>query len=145
MERTPPAAPHTHSLQPNGMHEQVADDREQERDQRASDGNAGVHHPLEYFVRDILLGDIARQRTADALDVAVDDGELGLLLLEHDFEAIIERRPDLGDRVLQRADRPRLLLIVWRHLCFLKDRDARQGAAAGASFAGTVRQNRRRG
>jgi hypothetical protein len=59
------------------MHQQIADDREQERDQRAGDGNAGVHHPLEDFINYVLLGDVAGQRIADALDVVLDRGEFG--------------------------------------------------------------------
>jgi hypothetical protein len=65
-------------MQRDRIDQQIADDREQERDQRAGDGNAGVHHPLEDLIHDILLGDMAGQRIADALDVALDDGELGL-------------------------------------------------------------------
>src|SRR5512134_2499322 len=44
------------------------------------------------------------------------------LLLDHGLQAVIERRPDLGDGVLQRADRPRLFLIVWLHLFSLRSR-----------------------
>jgi hypothetical protein len=57
------------------------------------------------------------------------------LLLGHGLEAVIERRTDLGDGVLQRADRPHLLLIVWLR-CSPRTQDAREGTAAGASFAG---------
>ena len=58
----------TRLLQPNRIDEQVANDRKQKRDQRAGDGNTCVHHLLEYFVHDILLGDMTGQRIADARD-----------------------------------------------------------------------------
>ena len=43
------------SVQADRIDEQVADDREQQRDQRAGNGDTGVHHPLEYFVDHRLL------------------------------------------------------------------------------------------
>ena len=69
-------------LQPDRIDQQVADDGEQERDQRAGDGNAGVHHPLEDLIDDILLGDVAGQRIADALDVAFESLHFRALIID---------------------------------------------------------------
>ena len=67
------------SVQTDRLDQQVADDREQQRDQRPGDGDAGVHHPLEYFVDHVLLSDVAGERVADQLDVLLDRGELAPL------------------------------------------------------------------
>jgi hypothetical protein len=76
------------SMQPNRIDEQIANNREQARDQCAGDGNAGVHHPLEDLINYVLLGDVAGQRIADALDVVLDGGELGLLVVDHRADAV---------------------------------------------------------
>jgi hypothetical protein len=62
--------------------QQPADDGEQQRDQGAGDGNAGVHHPLEDLIDDILLGDMADQRIADPLDVAFESLQFRALIID---------------------------------------------------------------
>ena len=87
-----------------GIDEKITDDREQERDQRAGDDDTRVHHPLEDFVDDVLLGDVTGERVADQLDVGLDGGQFGTLLMNHRPEPVVEDRLDLGDVVLQRLD-----------------------------------------
>jgi hypothetical protein len=36
----------------------------------------------------LFLGDVAGQRIANQLDVPLDDGQLGLLLLDHGLQAV---------------------------------------------------------
>ena len=93
------------SVQTDRLDEQVADDREQQRDQRPGDGDAGVHHPLEYFVDHVLLGDVTGERVADQLDVVLDRSEFALLVGYHRPQAVVEDAFDVGDVRLQRTDR----------------------------------------
>jgi hypothetical protein len=59
-------------VQADRIDQQVADDREENGDQRTRDGDAGVHHPLEDLLDHIFFGDVAGQRVADLLDVLLD-------------------------------------------------------------------------
>jgi hypothetical protein len=70
------------SLETDRIDQQVADNREQERDQSAGDGNAGVQHPLEDLIDYIFLGDVASQRIADPLDVAFESLHLRALIID---------------------------------------------------------------
>jgi hypothetical protein len=72
----------TRSVQSDRIDQQIADDREQKRDQRAGDGNTRVHHPLEYFVHDILRGDMTGQRIADPLDIAFESLQFRALIID---------------------------------------------------------------
>jgi hypothetical protein len=77
-----------HSLQPNRMDKQVSDDREPQRDQRAGDGNAGVHRQLENLVHHPpwRRGWSAHRGSPECR--SFDDGQLGLLLLNHGLQAV---------------------------------------------------------
>ena len=57
-------------------------DGQQQRDQGAGDGNAGVHHPLEDLMDHMFLGDMTGQRIADALDVAFESLHFRALIID---------------------------------------------------------------
>lgn len=57
---------HAGSVETERIDEQIADDRQQDGDQRAGDGDAGIQRPLEDLEQQVLLGDVAGhpERTA---------------------------------------------------------------------------------
>src|SRR5512132_3234382 len=76
----------------------------------ADDGEADVQHPREDLEQHVFLGDVIPDGIADGLDVAFHRLHLGAVLDDRRLQAVVERRLDLDDGLVQRQ-KVRLVLL----------------------------------